>query len=338
MATADYRSAVVRTDGTMLATSKQGVVERDPAGRTRFVRRLRGNQRVTPSLDASHFGVATYADNSPSTLHVLKFEFCDGEGQVQWTLTKPEASDFRLSPRGLWVVGVAGAEGMQESRLFLYNDRGELVRSWNVPYLSDLTIPDRGTRFFAASRRELLAFPYDGGEPESIGRFESFGTSRDGRWVAVYGAGTVSLFDGKTLSFTGKSELPVVRTIVVSGDGRFLAAAGSDRLELHDTRARETAWTVTSGDPRLRFISLDLDFEPLRIVCGLDLDRGPEVPVEQRHTSGAIFVLDSAGTLLWREELSYSDWNFQVPRVRIEEDGSQFDVELASELRQYSLP
>jgi len=338
IATGEYQSAVAGADGTALTVKKDGVVRRDPAGGTRFVRRLRNNQRVVASSDARKFGVATYADNAPSTLHVAKFEFFNSEGTLLWTLNKPAASDFKVSPRGFWVVGVAGADGMLESDLFLYDSAGEQAGTWRVAYLSDLTLPYAGTRFFAASRGELLAFPYDGSEPQPLGRFEQFGTSRDGRWVAVFGAGSVSLFDGNALVFTSKSEQQEVRAVAVSPDGRYLALAGADRLELHDREAKGPAWAVTSGDPDLRFISLDLAGLPLRVLCGLDLDKGPSAPAGKRHPGGALFLLDSAGTLVWREELAYDRWNFRVPRVQIAPDHDQFDVELASERRQYSLP
>lgn len=338
ISTGGFRSTVARSDGTTIAVKKEGVILRDPAGGTRFVRRLRNNQRVVASSDARKFGVATYADNAPSTLHVAKYEFYDSEGTLLWSLSKPQASDFKVSPRGSWVVGVAGADGMLESDLHLFDSTGQQVGTWRVAYLSDLMFPYAGNRFFAASKGELQAFPYDGGPPQSLGRFEHFGTSRDGRWVAVFGAGAVSLFDGTALVFTSKSEQTEVRTIAVSPDGRYLAIAGGDRLELHDREARGAAWAVTSGDPDLRFVSVDLLDTPLRVLCGLDLDKGPSAPAGRRHPGGALFLLDSAGTLTWRDDLSYDTWNFRVPRVEIAPGRKQFDVELASERRQYSLP
>lgn len=332
------RGSTVRPDGTALSVSRDGVIRRDPAGGTRFVARLRGNQRAALGPEARAFGVVTYADNAPTTLHAFRFEVFDETGEPLWSVQKPKAAEFKVGWRGLWTVGVAGADGMLESELYLYDSLGNEAANWRVPYLSNLTLTKFGDRFFAASRRELFAYPYDGGEPHPFGRFEKFATSTDGRWVVTFGAGTFSVFDGNTLAWVGKSDLEPVRALSISADGRYVAIGGGDRLELYDRTAGGLAWTVTSGNPELRFISAAVGGDPLRVVCGLDEDKGPGTPSAERHTSGAVFLLDIAGKMLWRDDLSYKDWNFQVPAVSFSDDGKQFEVTLADEHRHYHLP
>jgi hypothetical protein len=78
--------------------------------------------------------------------------------------------------------------------------------------------------------------------------------------------------------------------------------------------------------------------EPLRILCGLDEDKGSGAPQAERHRRGAVFLLAEDGKLLWREELTYDTWNFRMPRVTIRQGSRQFEVELVGEHRYYSLP
>ena len=336
--TSDYREVVSRPDGSALAVRKDAVILRDPAGGTRFVARLRGNQRVTTSTDAATFGVATYADNAPSTLHIARFDMYDRNGTKLFSLNKPRASEFRIVGDGKWIVGIAGGDGMLEANVDLYDENGKAVATWSVPNLAGLTFPDSGSRFFAASRGELLSLSYDGGEARSLGRYETFGASADGRWVALSGGGSLFVFDGFSLVFSGRTAIENVRTVSVSPEGRFVALSGGDRLELFGLENKELLWTVTSGQPGLKFMSVALSSQPLRILCGLDEDPGADAPQEQRHVRGAVFLFNGQGELEWREDLRYSRWNFSLPAVSFHRDHGAFEVRLADEQRQYTLP
>jgi len=336
--TASYRSAVTEPDGSALVVTREGVIRRDAAGGQKYILRLKGNQRVTHADGADVFGVVTYADNSPSTLHCYRFDVYDGSGTRQFRLEKPEATEFRISGDGRWIVGIAGGDGMLEAQLFLYDSKGEVQSTWTVPYLSDLTLPASGDRFFAASRGNLLAFSYSGGPPHPLGRFEVFASSEDGTYAVLCGAGSVALYEQNRLSFLVSSDLTQPRAVGLSGDGAYLAVAASDRLELFSGTKGELLWTVTSGRPGLRFTSVDLRLAPSLILAGLDFDPGPAAEAAQRHRSGAVFLFDEGGELVWRDELTYKNWNFHVPAVRMLEDQRQFEVKLAEEVRQYRLP
>ena len=336
--TADYRSAVTEADGSALVVTKEGVIRRDAAGGKRYVLRLKGNQRVTHAIDADIFGVVTYADNSPSTLHSYRFDLYDGSGSRKFRLEKPEATEFRISGDGRWIVGIAGGDGMLEARLFLYDNTGKVKATWTVPYLSDLTLPASGDRFFAASRGNLAAYPYSGGDPHPLGRFEVFTTSSDGKYAALCGAGSVALYEANRLAFLVSSDLTQPRAVGLSDDGAYVAVAAHDRLELRDGTRGELLWTVTSGRPGLKFMSVDLGLAPGLILAGLDFDPGPAAEPADRHRSGAVFLLGEGGQLMWREELTYTSWNFHLPAVRVDLDRRQFEVQLAGEVRQYRLP
>jgi len=338
ISTVKYKHVTIQPDGTALAVSKDGVILKDPAGGTRFVARLKGNQRVVTSRDATAFGVTTYLDHSPTTLSVSKFDLYDAMGKRKFRLTKPKAKEFKISNAGQWTVGIASGEGMLEADLFLYNHLGEQVAMWKVPYLSEITLPDSGDRFFATSRNELWAYPYDGGDPHPFGRHESYSMNASGRWVALSGAGSISLFDGISLVYTAKTHLNQLRTVAVSPSGRYVALAGRDRLELFDRVAGEQVWTVTSGRESLVFISIALSESPLLVLCGLDEDRGSTFPASERHKSGALFLLAENGKLIWRENLKYTKWSFKIPGVSFVGDGKQFEVELSEERRHYQLP
>lgn len=334
----EHRGAVMRPDGAALSVTKEGVILRDPAGLERYVVRLRGNQRVSLAPRGQAFGVATYADNQPSALHVVRFELHDETGARRWTLDKPLASEFRISSQGEWTVGIGGADGMLESDLYLYDREGQGIATWRVPYMSELTLPDGGTRFLAASHGELMSFPYDGGAPAKLGRFEKFAASSDGRWVVLCGAGSFSVFDGSVLAWSGKAELAFVHAADVSDDGRFVVLAGGDQIEFADRKRQLADWTASSGSPSLRFMSVAVDGDPPRVLCGLDEDAGPSAVTGRRHTSGAVFLFDANGELNWRDSLSYDTWNFQTPSVEFDDEARQFEVVMARERRHYSLP
>jgi hypothetical protein len=313
------------------------VIRQDAAGSQRYLIRLRGNQNVSLSRQSGVFGVTTFADNAPSTLYAAAFDLYDEAGKRLFRIEKPQATEFVISEDGRWAVGIAGGEEMRESELHLFDAQGAPVASWKVPYLSDLTLPAGSTRFFAASKGLLQSFSYAGGDPHPIGRFETFGVGAAGRYVVLCGAGSVALYEDEKLVFMAPSELTRPRTVTVSPDGRYIAVAGQDRLELFERDKGSRLWTVTSGKPELQFVSVDLSGGPGAILAGLDFDPGAESNTS-RHTSGAVFLLGHEGALLWRDDFVYSDWNMRVPAVRYLGSRGQIEVELAEEIRCYSLP
>lgn len=335
--TSSFRNVVIRPDGSSLAVVREGVILQDAAGAQKYITRLKGNQRVSLSQEGACYGVTTYADNAPSTLRAHAFELYDEGGTRRYRLEKPEASEFVVSDDGRWVVGIAGGEEMHQSRLRLFDAQGALVTSWDVPYLSDLVLPEGSTRFFAASKGVLSAYDFAASEPHPIGRFEAFGTGAGGRYVALCGAGSLALYQEEKLVFTAASEVTRPISVAISHDGGYIAVAGGDRLELFERESKARLWTVTSGQNELRFISVDLAGGPDALLAGLDFDAGIDAGAN-RHTRGAVFLIDRAGNLLWRDDLTYSEWGIRYPKVRFLGTDRLFEVELAAEIRRYSLP
>lgn len=337
IATSDFTRAVVRPDGSSLGVTREGVIKQDAAGRQRYLTRLRGNQKATLARHSGVFGVTTFADNAPSTLSAFAFELYDESGKSLFRLEKPAATEFLISDDGRWVLGIEGGDEMRESKLHLCDARGQAVFSWTVPYLSDISMPAGGIRFFAASKGELQAFSYAGGDPHPIGRFEIFATGDGGRYVALCGAGSMALYQDEKLVFTAPCDLARIRSAAVSPDGQYIAVAGLDRLELYERQKGTRLWTVTSGKPELQFVSVDLAGAPHAILAGLDFDPGTDSQTG-RHTSGAVFMLNLAGELIWRDDFAYTSWNVRVPAVHYHGAHHQIQVELAEEIRCYSLP
>jgi hypothetical protein len=169
-----------------------------------------------------------------------------------------------------------------------------------------------------------------------LGRFETFGHSDAGRYVAICGAGKVALYQDDRLVFSTESELVHPRVAAVSPDGMYLAAAEADRMELFDRSKGGLAWTITSGQAGLQFISLDLAGGPDALLAGLDL--AGDSSDTYRHTAGSVFLLSKDGRLRWRDDFQYSTWNVHVPAVHFVDAQKQIEVQLASEIRYYSLP
>ena len=337
ISTSQFKDAVVRPDGSSLGVTREGVIKQDAAGRQRYLTRLRGNQKASLARHSGVFGVTTFADNAPSTLRAFAFELFDESGSSLFRLEKPEATEFVISDDGRWVLGIEGGDEMRQSRLHLFDARGQAAASWTVPYLSDITMPAGATRFLAASNGVLQAYSYAGGDPHPIGRFELFATGDGGRYVLLCGAGSMALYQDEKLVFTSPCDLARLRCAAVSPDGQYIAVAGLDRMELFGREEGNRLWTVTSGKPELQFVSVDLAGGPDHLLAGLDLDLGAESPTG-RHTAGAVFMLNTAGELVWRDDFGYSSWNVRVPAVHYHGAHRQIQVELAEEIRCYNLP
>jgi outer membrane protein assembly factor BamB len=135
----------------------------------------------------------------------------------------------------------------------------------------------------------------------------------------------------------GEGENILARGMAFSPDNEYVSLIDKKNLYLFDFETGEVLWQHSLDQPELSFISVDMTKNAEMIIAGADFDNGRNVPSQERHTKGYVYLFDKNGKLTWEKELSYKLWNVFVPRVKFSLDGSIFSVKTREKIYLFEL-
>lgn len=315
-------------DGKLILSSQEKLWVATPQGKEAFYMDLKPNQGVVASADGGFFGIITLSPKaSPGFLAAEKFELYFSEGKKLWEIEKPNASDFYVSPGGRLIAGLSSSEGSSKSRLVFYGQTGNLTGSAKIEVPQEFSFSPNGEYLLVNTVKDgLLAFSDSGVLAAEFGLCQKFAVSRDGMYVATVSDGNLRLFAlGKPVGNSVEID-PLVRGMSFSPEDAYLCVFDKTNLYLFEVPKGKLVWQYTMDQPGLSFISADVSSDAVRVIAGIDLDKGSEVPYEERHTKGLVYVFDRDGKIAWERELLYRLWGSLFPRVRFSADGSRFSV------------
>jgi hypothetical protein len=315
-------------DGRLISSSHQSLSVLDSEGKEAFHLELKPNQGVTSSDDGLFFGITTYSTKaSPGFLAAESFELFAAEGSKLWEVEDPEVSSFHISDGARLVVGLSGGEGVSNSWLVFYNGKGEEINRTEVSYPQAISFSSNGRYVFVNSATDgLLAFHDSGGSKFNLGPCEQFTVSSDGEHIAVVGEGNLKLFHQGKLKDDVLKISPLVRGMRFSPENAYLAVIDKKSLSLLETDTGKLLWQQHLNQSGRSFISLDVSADAEMIIAGIDIDKGREVPQNERHTRGWVLIFDKDGEIIWEKQFSYQLWSIFFPKVSFSSDGERFSV------------
>jgi WD40 repeat protein len=325
--------------GKLILSSPDKLSVLTPEGKEAFEVDLGSNQGVVISKDGEFFGITTYSkDAPPGFLAAQKFELYSADGKRLWEVANPEASAFYVSNGAKLIIGISGGEGSPESRLVFYSHTGDVISNAKVAFLQGVSFSSDGRHVFISGAKDgLLAFDDSGNLAANFGRCEQFATSSDGEHVATVTGGDLKLHHQGKPTGDPLEVNPLVREMSFSPGNRYLVVIDRKNLSLFEVETGKLVWRHTLDRPELSFISTDLSSNAETIIAGIDLDKGREVPPEERHTEGLVWVFDKTGKIVWEEELSYKLWSSLFPRVKLSADGKKLSVTTREKISVYEL-
>lgn len=299
-----------------------------------LVQSLSGSQKLISSKKGRYFALITYSDFSPTSLRVLDIRLFSCDGQLIWTKRDPGCNSFILSDAYPVAVGIAGAEGLPDSRLAFFGADGEQIGAAKVENFSNGRFCESGEFFYAVSGgRGLVKFDRWGRELHHYGDCNRYFTSWDGGMIAVCRDRQLAIFKDSTEQFRRIIDDLSLREVEFSFDNRLAAVLMPSRLELVDLDSNRNVWEYPISDSNYQFFHFDSDSSFSYFVCGTNNSNdAPEI----RNSRGAVMLLDSRGQLLWQEELTYGEWSVKYPEVRISLNPRVFTLLTAERLRIYS--
>lgn len=315
-------------DGRLILSSHQRLSVLNSEGEGTFHLELRLNQGVTSSDDGLFFGITTYSTKaSPGFLAAERFELFTIDGKELWEIENPKAASFHISNGAKLVVGLSGGEGASNSWMVFYNGNGEEIIHKEVSFPQGISFPSNGRYVFANSATDgLLVFDDSGSLKANLRRCGQFSFSSDGEYVAtVYEEGLNLFHQGKPKGNPLKIN-PMVRGIRFSPEDDYLAIIDKESLSLFETDTGKLLWQHTLNQPGHSFISVDLSANAEMIITGVDVDKGRDVPQNERHTQGWVYIFDKNGRIIWEKEFSYQLRGTFFPKVGFSSDGKRFSV------------
>jgi hypothetical protein len=338
-------------NGKIILSSREELSTLNQAGKESFKLKLKENQDVITSENGEYFGITTYSTKgAPGFLKAEKFVLHSAFGKTLWQIENPKGSAFFIANNGKLVVGVSGFEGKKESELIFYNENGDSVFSTKINFFQSLSFsPNGGSVFVRSGTDGLLVFDQKGDLKGKYETCQEFTTSFDGERVACVSDDKLNFYhQGKLVTQTrvgsvGKSagsvggENILARGMALSPDNRYVSLIDKKNLYLLDFETGEVLWQYSLDQPELSFISVDITRNAERIIAGVDFDKGRNVPVQERHTKGYVYLFDKKGDLTWEKELSYKLWNVFVPKVKFSLDGSIFSVKTREKIGLFKL-
>jgi outer membrane protein assembly factor BamB len=327
-------------NGKIILSSREELSTLTQAGKESFKLKLKENQEVITSENGEYFGIATYSTKgAPGFLKAEKFVLHSAFGKTLWQIENPKSSAFFIANDGKLVVGVSSFEGKKGSELIFYNENGDSVFSTKINFYQGLSFsPDGGSAFVKSGTDGLLVFDQKGDLKGKYETCDEFTTSLDGERVACVSDDKLNFYhQGKLVTQTrvgsaGKSagsvgeENILARGMVFSPDNGYVSLIDKKNLYLFDFETGEVLWQYSLDQPELFFVSVDITRNAEMIIAGVDFDKGRNVPSQERHTKGYVYLFDKKGDLTWKKELSYKLWNVFVPKVKFSLDGSVFSV------------
>jgi outer membrane protein assembly factor BamB len=136
----------------------------------------------------------------------------------------------------------------------------------------------------------------------------------------------LNLYHQEKLIAVARGENILARGIALSPDDKYVSLIDKKNLYLFDFHTGDLLWQYSLDQPELSFISVDLNQNGEMIAVGVDFDKGRNIPPQERHTQGYVYLFDKQGKLAWQEELSYKLWNAFVPQVKFSLDKPIFSA------------
>jgi len=265
------------------------------------------------SPSGSYSAKVEYASGNTEFVPLDRFELLDRDGKTVFMKTGTRHTVLDISDNGL-VVGVDFDGPVSgHARLHFYDEQGgergvAEVGFWGQHGFS----ADGSTYCVLDGKTGLRVFTSGGRELYNAGHCNQFAVSGDGRHVALAADDAIRLLKDGTLAVSIPLATPFVRAMDFSSDGGRFGYCERSVLYVHRTEDAVREFEYRPADAKLRFISLDLGDR--LTIAGLDLDGRRGTP--NRHRRGLVVLLDSAGTPVGQQELTYAKWNFTVPEVR----------------------
>lgn len=323
--------------GNFLIYSRPDITMYNTRGREVFSRKLKNNVIPTMSPGGRHLGLVTYNDHSPTDLKTVKFEMYDQAGRLRWKLSDPVPNTFFITDSGT-IFGVEGVEGISPTRLYLYDQFGDVINILVFKTYHGLEIAPSGRKFIVDKARGGLEV-YD-----SLGTFldtlpvsSNYVIDKDDRYIGVFFQNVFRLYQDEREVASINIQETVIRDMAIDVENNLVVFMAPKRLEIYELTTGRLLWEYRLIDGHKWFASLHLSDDSRFIACGVDINAGNQVPKEERHVEGFVYLFPGNGKTMFQHRETYRVWNSGLPRGVVSPSGGSLFVQTQEKLEKFRI-
>ncbi|RMH68277.1 MAG: hypothetical protein D6675_16610 [Gemmatimonadetes bacterium] len=299
------------------------------------------NQRAIISANGKYIGIMTFVAGTGEYMVISGFELYESSGKPLFKIEHEYHTAYYISNSGYLISVLRDVESPEFAKLYFYNRNGSRSEEMDLPGLQTFDFSPDGDTFVANTKTGVRAFRCPSGDPvwEINTTCQYFATSDAAAYTALVNQDRIRFYEQDQLLGEKTVRNPFPRDLSISANGAYTALADRWNLYLFETQSAQEVWHTESGDPGKTFVSVDINDAGTYILVGIDVDRGGNAPVNERHTRGIIQAYDRTGIKIFENEIRYHMWHYRTPHVTFL-PGSERSaiIQTRQELYQLELP
>jgi len=324
-------------EGNFLLYRKPDITMYNVRGNKLFTKKLKNNVRPVVSPNGKYVALVTFADHSPTDLKTASFEMYDQAGRQQWKMSQPAPNEFMIADNGA-IFGIEGVKGIPPTRIHLYDQYGNLRNILTLKEYHGISISSSGGKL-VIDRAAAGLDVYDslGNLLVTLPAATDNVIDRDDRYIGTFFQGKFCLYQDEKEVKTIKSSEISLRDLALNVKQNLLLLMAPKRLEVFELTTGRLLWEYRLLESGEWFTRVDLSDDGRLIACGVDINRGSEVPKDQRHVEGYVYLFPISGQSMYKHKETYKIWGADMPRAVLSPTGGSFMLLTQERLQKFKL-
>jgi len=307
-------------------------------GKQLFSKKLKNNVKPTVSPNGNYIGLATYTDRDPTNLRATRMDVYSSSGKYEYKINKPRATMFEIADNGR-VFGIEGVPGISPTTIHIYDTGGKWLSDLTVEMFHALVVAPSGDKFIVDMAADGLGL-YDGQGKliEVLPAADHFSfDSHDDSYVGVFFQGEFHLYNnGREEKIVRSTEGSII-DLAFDIQSDLLVLLADKRIESYALGTGKMVWDFRLIENEQWFTCLDIAANGSYMLCGVDVNRGSDVPKDKRHTEGYVFVFSADGKVNARHKETYNVWGKGFPRAAFSESGNALLMATREKIKKFTI-
>ncbi len=308
--------------GNLIVTEGDSFLGYNNRLKTEFSKTLKAGQKLAVSDNGLYYGIITILQPVDSTGAPLQhIDIYDKNNKNIWSYDGLAMGKCHIAPSGDYLVFASGTEGGFDWRVMVCNANQtgamlDLVACKEIRFASD------GSRFIIdGGPKGVFLYDKAGNMLKALDYQNGFAISPTGKYFAVLKNAVLTTYmDTTLLSIDSTVDREIVAFNINEKLKRLYYVAPYTLASINIERGAKV-WDYKMESVEYRFTSIDLSNDDRFIACGVILNLGSQVPKDERHPKGYIYMFDIGRNFFRKVEFPNSNWTPGQPEVGFWPDG-----------------
>nr|MBN2276697.1 hypothetical protein [candidate division Zixibacteria bacterium] len=321
-----------QASGNIVIASKSGLKFFDCRWKPRFELAPDSAVRSVVAESGLYYGIEGQIPSLNGRAPVNIINIYNARQLPLWSAYDLASGEYYLSPDGNFLVVASGAEGLNDYELLIYHIDRQVIKV-SIGSFVGLTISSdskfilvdcgsRGVRLLNSDGKILGKYDYQ----------KKYAFSEDGRLAGFYVNGRITIIEPGKNERRLDFQKTLLNDMVIRDDLGRLALAFSDEFIMADLKDGRVLWKYPPNIKLGKYVSADISPNGKFAAGGVDVSRGSDVDIAERHVQGFIHVYDIGGQTVEKFEVGYSGYGQGMPEVVFSPDNRTIVVQTKDSL------